>query len=420
MSAMPLGSSRIAFTYPNFSRFMTARFLVTVASEMQSVAVGWQVYAITRRPLDLGLVGLAQFLPAVCLFLVAGHVADRYRRTRILTVCFGSFAVCSALLLACTLLHVRSAYPLYAVLILNGTVRAFQGPAASAFIASLVKPEHFPNAVAWGSSIFQTATVVGPLAGGLIYGITGNPVPVYATAVFCYGFALLLITALKTLRPTPTGTAASAALVLEGLRYIWRNQLVLGSISLDLFAVLLGGAVALLPVYAEGILHVGALGLGILRSAPGVGAVMMGIAVAYLPIRKRAGLTMFSCVFAFGIFTVAFGLSRSLPLSVLSLLLAGAVDTVSVIVRSTLVQLSVPDSMRGRVSAVNGIFIGASNEFGQFESGLTAQWFGTVPAVIFGGVGTMVVVILWALWFPMLRKLDSLVPAEISSVSSNP
>lgn len=417
---MPPGNSRIAFTYPNFSRLLAARFLVTVASEMQSVAVGWQVYEITRRPLDLGLVGLAQFLPAICLFLVAGHIADRFKRTRILTICFSGFAICSALLFACTLLGVHSAYPLYAVLLLNGTVRAFQGPAASALLASLVKPEHFPNAAAWGSSIFQTATVAGPVAGGLVYGLVGNPAPVYATAAVCYGFALFLMAALKTLRPLPTGTAASATLALEGLRYIWRNQLVFGAISLDLFAVLLGGAVALLPVYAEGILHVGALGLGILRSAPGVGAVIMGIAVAYVPIRKRAGLTMFSCVFAFGVFTVVFGLSRNLSISVLSLLLAGAADTVSVIVRSTLVQLSVPDSMRGRVSAVNGIFIGASNEFGQFESGLTAQWLGTVPAVLFGGVGTMAVVIIWALWFPKLRKLDSLVPEEIAGLSSNP
>ncbi len=419
MSAMASGTSRIAFSYPNFSRFMAARFLVTIASEMQSVAVGWQVYSITRRPLDLGLVGLAQFLPAICLFLLAGHVADRFKRTRILTVCFGGFALCSALLLACTLLHVHSAYPLYAVLILNGTVRAFQGPAASAFVPSLVKPEHFPNAVAWGSSIFQTATVVGPVAGGLIYGIVGNPVPVYATAAFCYSFALVLLPGLTTLRPIPAGAAPSSTLVLEGLRYIWRNQLVFGAISLDLFAVLLGGAVALLPVYAEEILHVGTLGLGILRGAPGVGAVIMGILVAYVPIQKHAGLTMFSCVFAFGVFTVVFALSRNVYISVLSLLLAGAADTVSVIVRSTSVQLSVPDSMRGRVSAVNGIFIGASNEFGQFESGITAQWLGTVPAVLFGGVGTMAVVILWALWFPQLRKMDSLVPEEIAPVPSN-
>ena len=212
------------------------------------------------------------------------------------------------------------------------------------------------------------------------------------------------------MRPQSTSTPASAAVIFEGLRYIWRNKLFLGAISLDLFAVLLGGAVALLPVYANEVLHVGAIGLGMLRSAPGAGAVIMGIVVAYLPITKRAGATMLSCVFAFGVFTVVFGLSHNLYISILSLLLAGASDTVSVIVRNTMVQLSTPDKMRGRVSAVNGIFIGASNEFGQFESGLTAQWLGTVPAVLFGGVGTMAVVITWCLLFPQLRKLDRLVP----------
>ncbi len=403
-------SSRVAFSYPNFRHFMAARFLVTFASEMQSVAVGWQVYEITHRPLDLGLVGLAQFLPAICLFLFAGQAADRFPRTKILALCYAGFALCSCLLVTGAVFHVRSAYPLYVILLLNGTVRAFQGPAGQAFIPSLVKPEHFPNAVAWSASTFQIATIAGPMTGGLLYGLTARPTSVYAFAGLCYAVALAYLLRLAPVQPQASATARSAAVVFEGLRYIWRNKLVFGAISLDLFAVLLGGAVALLPVYANEVLHVGAVGLGILRSAPGVGAVIMGIVVAYVPITRRAGTTMLSCVFAFGIFTVVFGLSHNLYISILSLLLAGAADTVSVIVRNTMVQLSTPDSMRGRVSAVNGIFIGASNEFGQFESGLTAQWLGTVPAVLFGGIGTMAVVITWALLFPQLRKLDRLVP----------
>ncbi len=406
-------SSRIAFGYADFRHFMAARFLVTFASEMQSVAVGWQVYEITHRPLDLGLVGLAQFLPGICLFLLAGQAADRLQRTKILACCYGGFALCSCLLVAGALVGVRSAYPLYATLLLNGVVRAFHGPAGQAFVPLLVKPEHFPNAVAWSASIFQTATIAGPMAGGLLYGLIGRPTPVYAAAGLFYIVALLFLLRLKHVQPQRTETPASASVVFEGLIYIWKNKLVFGAISLDLFAVLLGGAVALLPVYAHDILHVGAIGLGILRSAPGAGAVIMGVVVAYLPITKKAGVTMLACVFAFGVFTVIFGLSHNLLISMLSLLLAGAADTVSVIVRNTMVQLSTPDSMRGRVSAVNGIFIGASNEFGQFESGLTAQWLGTVPAVLFGGLGTMVVVITWAVLFPQLRRLDRLVPEEL-------
>lgn len=391
---------------------MAARFLVTIASEMQSVAVGWQIYAITHQALDLGLVGLAQFLPGICLFLFAGQTADRLPRKRILAACYLGFAVCSVLFLTATLLRVQSPYPLYGVLLLNGVVRAFHGPAGQAFIPSLVSAEDFPNAVAWSASIFQTATIVGPMAGGLVYGATNTPMPVYAASAAAYVIALFFLLRLRARPARPAGPGASADLVFDGLRYIWRNKLVFGAISLDLFAVLLGGAVALLPVYAQDILHVGAIGLGVLRSAPGVGAVLMGIVLAYLPIKTRAGRIMLACVFAFGIFTVIFGLSSNLYVSVLSLLLAGAADTVSVIVRNTMVQLSTPENMRGRLSAVNGIFIGASNEFGQFESGITAHWLGTVPAVLFGGLGTMAVVVIWSMLFPALRDLDRLVPEE--------
>jgi MFS family permease len=413
-------SSRVAFTYPDFRRFMSARFLTTIASEMQSVAVGWQVYEVTHRALDLGLVGLAQFLPGICLFLIAGHAADRYPRQRILQFCYAGFALCSALLLVFTLRGIHSAYPIYAVLLLNGTVRAFNAPASQSIVPSLVSKEHFPNAIAWSSSIFQTATIVGPMVGGTLYGFASEPTLVYACAATAYALASFLLAYVRIRPPVSQRgrPAASSKVVLEGLHYIWSNKLIFGAISLDLFAVLLGGAVALLPVYAREILKVGAVGLGVLRSAPGVGAVLMGIVVAHWPLERRAGPTMLFCVAAFGLFTIVFGVSHSLLLSVVSLLLAGAADTVSVIVRHTSIQLSTPDEMRGRVSAVNMIFIGASNEVGQFESGLTAQWLGAVPAVILGGLGTILITGLWAWLFPSIRRLDRLIPEEVPAVNA--
>jgi MFS family permease len=404
-------SARDAFHYPNFRYFMSARVLITSASEMQAVAVGWQIYSLTHRPLDLGLVGLAQFSPGILLFLLAGHTADRFPRQRILQACYGGFGLCSLLLLILSLHGLGAVWPIYAVLLFNGTVRAFNGPASQAFMPLLVPAEHFPNAVTWGSSIFQAAMVLGPTLGGTIYGLANSPAPVYCCSVgACLG-ALTLMGQIRLKPLTRPTQVASVAVVLEGIRYIWRNKLILGSISLDLFAVLLGGAVALLPVYAREILHTGAYGLGILRGAPSAGAVLMAIALVRWPLRRNAGFAMFACVFGFGVFTIAFGLSRNLGLSIVALILVGACDMVSVIIRHTLVQLGTPDEMRGRVSAVNGLFIGASNEIGQFESGLTAQWFGTVPAVVLGGAGTIVIVLLWVKMFPTLRRVNELVPS---------
>jgi MFS family permease len=404
-----LPDGRIAFRYPSFRLYLTARFLATATSEMQAVAVGWQVYAITHRPLDLGLVGLAQFLPGVFLFLLAGHTADRFPRRRILVCCYAAFSVCSALLLILTLRGLTSVYPIYAVLVMNGVVRAFNGPTSQALLPQLVAPEHFPNAVAWGSSVFQAAQVLGPMIGGVVYGIAATPIPVYAAASAFYIVALFLMaTVAVTGAQRPRG-ATSIAYVLEGLRYIRQNRILFGAISLDLFAVLLGGSVALLPVYAREILYAGATGLGFLRASPGIGAVLMAIVMAHYPLRRRAGATMLWCVAGFGVFTVAFALSHSMVLSMAALAATGACDMVSVIVRHTLVQLGTPDEMRGRVSAVNMVFIGASNEFGQFESGVTADLFGAVPAVLIGGIGTIVVVALWARFFPSLRRVDELV-----------
>jgi MFS family permease len=404
----PVADSRAAFRYPDFRRYLLARLLTTVSSEMQSVAVGWQIFSITHRPLDLGLAGLAQFLPAVCLFLVTGHVSDRVPRKRILLTCVLAFAACSALLLVFALRHIATVHPIYAVLLMNGTVRAFNAPAAQAFLPLILPRSVFPNAVTWNSSAFQVATIAGPMLGGILYGVTGNPHLVYGTAMLAYLAGAVTLSVVRPTSTEPPQTTDLGINVLVGLRYIRRDKLLLGAMSLDLFAVLLGGAVALLPVYAREILKVGAVGLGFMRSAPGVGALLTSIVLAHWPLRRRAGLAMFWCVFAFGLFTVIFGLSRSPALSLSMLLLLGSADTVSVIVRSTMIQLSTPDAMRGRVSAVNMVFIGASNEVGQFESGVTAQWFGTVPAVVLGGVGTMVIVCLWAWLFKSLRTLDRL------------
>jgi len=404
----PAADSRAAFRYPDFRRYLVVRFLSTLSSEMQSVAVGWQIYAITHRPLDLGLAGLAQFLPAVCLFLLAGHVSDRVPRKRILFACMLAFAVCSALLLWFTFERIATVYPIYAVLLLNGTVRAFNAPAAQSFLPLILPRAVFANGVTWNSSAFQVSSIAGPMVGGILYGITGSPQFVYGSAVLAYSAAALILVGVRLTSTVPSQKAESGGAVLVGTRYIWHNKLVLGAMSLDLFAVLLGGAVALLPVYAREILRVGPAGLGLMRSAPGIGAVLTSLLLAHRPLGRKAGLAMLWCVFAFGLFTVIFGVSRDFALSLVMLLLLGASDTVSVIVRSTMIQLGTPDQMRGRVSAVNMVFIGASNEVGQFESGVTAHWFGTVPAVVFGGVGTIVIVCLWAWLFPSLRKLDRL------------
>jgi MFS family permease len=301
-------------------------------------------------------------------------------------------------------------YFIYAVLLLNGAVRAFNGPASQALLPQLVEEEHFANAVTWASSFFQGSMILGPIAGGVLYGWAGSPTPVYACAAAACLAALALMAAIRVKAAARARRAAAPGMVLDGLRFIWRQKLVLGAMSLDLFAVLLGGAVALLPVYAREILHVGATGLGLLRGAPGAGAVLMAVAVAHRPLRRHAGAAMLWCVFGFGVFTIVFGLSRNMAVSLAALMLVGACDMVSVIVRHTLVQLATPDEMRGRVSAVNVVFIGASNEVGQFESGVTAHWFGTVPAVLLGGLGTIVIVAAWAWMFPSLRRVDALAP----------
>ncbi len=426
----PRLAGRVAFTYPNFVSYTLARFFIVVSLEMQSVAVGWQVYEITRRPLDLGYVGLAQFAPGFVLFLFAGHAADLFDRRKLLMGCYAGFGLCSALLLAISWRAPHSVHSIYVVLVLLGVFRSFNFPVSRAILPHLVPEQHFSNAVAWNASTFQIATIAGPAIGGIAYALFRGPQAVYAIAV-----TVSIVSSILTLRihPLPTSPAKELAervsgrvsdrasdkepislrAVFAGFRFIWEKKLILGSISLDMFAVLLGGAVALLPVYARTILHTGPWGLGLLRSAPGVGAALMAIVVAHRPIRRRAGLTMLLCVAAFGVFTIVFGISHSLVLSLIALFLTGAADMVSVIIRATLVQVATPDEMRGRVNAIDFLFIGVSNELGEFESGLTAQWFGTVPAVVLGGVGTLLVIATWAWLFPELRQADQLTVAEL-------
>jgi MFS family permease len=401
-------AGRIAFTNPDFVLFQIARFLIVGATEMQAVAVGWQVYGITRRALDLGLVGLAQFLPGILLFLVSGHASDRFERRKVLGACYAGYALCSGLLLLIAERGTPSVRPIYIVLVLLGVVRSFNGTASRSILPQLVPDEHFANAVAWNATTFQAATILGPSVGGILYAVARGPSVVYGLAVLVAVGALVSIFRIHIRPQARRREPTTLKTVFAGLHFICREKLILGAISLDLFAVLLGGAVALLPVYAREILHTGPWGLGLLRTAPGVGAAVMAMALAHRPLRGRAGPALLWSVAGFGVCTILFGVSTSLVLSLLSLIFLGAADMISVIIRATLVQLRTPDEMRGRVMAVDMVFIGTSNELGQFESGLTAQWFGTVPAVVLGGVGTLVVIGLWAWWFPELRRAGAL------------
>jgi MFS family permease len=413
-------AGRAAFTHPAFVLFQIARFLIVAAVEMQAVAVGWQVYEITRRPLDLGLVGLAQFLPGILLFPISGHASDRFERRHVLSACYAGYALCFALLLALAQRGMQSVSAIYVVLVLIGVVRSFNGTASRSILPQLVPEEHFPNAVAWNATTFQAATILGPSFGGILYALFRGPSAVYVTAMLTAVGALLSTFRIKPSQQARARESMTFKTASAGLRFIWHHKLILGAISLDLFAVLLGGAVALLPVYAREILRTGPWGLGLLRTAPGVGAALMAVLLAHRPLRGRSGLILLWSVAGFGIFTILFGISRSLTLSLIALLLLGASDMISVIIRATLTQLATPDEMRGRVTAVDMIFIGTSNEFGQFESGLTAQWFGTVPAVVLGGVGTLLVIVLWAWLFPELRQAGELTAIKSDRLQDAP
>ena len=413
----------VAWRHRDFRLYQAARFAGVVGSEAQSVGVAWQVYELTHSALALGYTGLALFLPGLIFTLPAGHVADLHDRRNVILACY-SLQLCATLSLLLLTLHgVRNVWAVYGILFVIGLGRCFSGPAASALIPTLVPREHFVNAVTWGASIFQTSNALGPMVGGLLFTIAlsgrwrflnGAPL------VYVFTCIALTVFLIMVSRISPRGAAEGKGFTFEtmlaGLRYVIRTRLLLGSISLDLFAVLLGGAVSLLPIFAVDILHRGAHALGLLRAMPSLGALIVSLGLSLFPIKRDAGKTMLLCVAGFGAATVVFGLSRNLWLSCAALVITGATDMVSVVVRSSILQLATPEAMRGRVSSVNWLFLGASNELGEYESGLTAYWFGAVRAVILGGVGSMAVTGLWSVFFPALRRADKLVAEDLIAI----
>ncbi|SMD08586.1 Sugar phosphate permease [Fulvimarina manganoxydans] len=395
-----------AFRNPRFLRYWLARFFATFATQIVIVAVGWQIYDLTRDPLDLGLVGLCQFMPSLLLVLVTGVAADRYSRRWIMGVSTLIEASGSLGLLLLTWHGLASPLPVFAILIAFGVARAFFGPASQSLVVNLVTRQELANAIAWNSSSWQIAAIVGPVAGGLLYGLSA--LAAYGAGVLLFLAATVLVLSIRAPAQRTSREPASLETVVAGFRYIWREKVVLGAISLDLFAVLLGGAVALMPVYARDVLAVGPWGLGLLRAAPGIGAVATAIYLAAHPIRNHAGALMFGFVALFGAFTVVFGLSSAPWLSIVALILMGASDMISVYIRETLLQLWTPDEVRGRVNAVNMVFVGASNELGEFRAGTMAAIIGAVPAVVIGGCATIGIAGLWAYLFPDLRKAKHL------------
>jgi MFS family permease len=401
---------------PSFSLYLAARIIATLGVQMQSVAIGWQVYEVTGRVFDLGLIGLAQFAPFVLLVLPAGELADRWDRRRIISACLVLQLLCSVFLWGSSLSPLTSVWRIFAALTLFGAARAFMMPASQAILINIVAPESFGRAVALNSSMFHMAVIVGPVIGGFVY--LGGPTLVYASVAGLLTSSIgLMLFVRSRAAPSAAPGPASLARVLEGLRFVWMRKVVLGAISLDLFAVLLGGAVALLPAYARDVLHADSTGLGLLRAAPGVGAAVTALVLAARPMQRHIGVWMFGGVAVFGLATVALGLTRELPVAFVALLLTGAGDMVSVYVRHILVQFETPDEIRGRVSAVNSVFIGASNELGEFESGIIAAWIGLLPAIVVGGLATLAVTLVWAWRFPSLSRMDRFTALEKEPVS---
>jgi MFS family permease len=389
-----------------FVLFWLARVFAMIAHQMLAVAVGWQMYTLTGRALDLGLVGLVQFLPSFFLVLVAGHVADHFDRRRVLQLCMIAEAAAALGLGVASGLGVITEQAIFALIFVVGAARAFQMPTMQALLPALVPPALLSRAIAANASAGQTAIIAGPALGGIIY--VAGPAIVYGVSTMLFVLTGLMIFMIRIARRPPRTSAPGLSSVLEGIRYIRRQPAVLGAISLDMFAVLLGGATALLPIYARDILHTGPWGLGVLRSCTAVGALGMALWLARHPLRGRAGRKMFAAVAVFGAATIVFGVSQSFVVSLVALIVLGASDMISVVIRQSLVQLQTPDPMRGRVSAVNSLFIGTSNQLGEFESGVTAAWLGVVPSVVVGGVGTLLVVLAWMRLFPSLVNIDRL------------
>ncbi|MCB8823294.1 MFS transporter [Microvirga rosea] len=402
-----------AFHYREFRLFCAARFAMALATQIQTVAVAWLVYDASQSALSLGLVGLASFLPTIALVLVSGLVADRYSRRWILIIVAGTMMVSSLGILAQVQAGVPKLSIIYGLLVALGAARAFGKPTFQAIVPNLVPKEDLANAIAWNSSVMQIATISGPAIGGILYAI--DPTAPFIGSAGCFGLAALLMAVLR-LRPAATKREpVTWSRVIAGLVFLRAKPVLLGAISLDLFAVLLGGATALMPIFARDVFHVGPWGLGLLRSMPAVGAVLMAVVLAHSSLLARhAGLRMLQAVGIFGLATIGFGLSTSFGLTLVFLAILGAADMVSVVVRQTLVQAETPDDLRGRVAAVNTVFIGASNELGEFESGTLAWLIGPAPAVVVGGVGTVLLAVCWRFWFPELARRDTLVRDELA------
>ena len=418
-AAQPTPSATIAWQSREFRFYSAARLMGIMGAEAQSVGVAWQVYQITHSALALGYTGLALFLPGIFFVLPAGHVADRYDRRTVILTCYTVQAIATFALLWLALHHSQNIWLIYAILFVIGAGRCFSGPAASALVPSLVPKDHFVNAVTWGSSIFQIANATGPMIGGLLFTIPlahifGGRFANFNGAPLVYCFTLLglllflsFFSVIKRRAPADK-KGFSVDTMLAGLRYVIGTRLLLGSISLDLFAVLLGGAASLMPIFAVDILHSGANGLGLLRAMPSLGALTVSLTLLAYPIKRRAGKIMLVCVGIFGVATIIFGLSRNIVLSCIALVIIGASDMISVVVRSSILQLATPPEMRGRVSSINWLFIGVSNEVGEYESGLTAHWWGAVRAVVIGGIASVAVTGSWSIFFPALRHADTL------------
>jgi MFS family permease len=391
-----------AFRHAPFMKYWLSRLAAGFAVQIQTVAVGWQVYDITRDPLDLGLIGLSQFMPALLLVLVTGAAADRYRRRSIMAVCVAAEALCAVALLAFTLSGIDIVWPVFAILVCFGIARAFYGPAQQSLLPNLVPTAILGSAIALNTLSWQVASIAGPVAGGLLYGLSAEAA--YGVTIVLLAVSGILIIAVPRPPQKIMSEPGSWETLVAGFKYIWHEKIVLGAISLDLFAVLLGGTYALLPVYARDILDVGPWGLGLLRAGPAIGSMAVALYLATNPIRDHAGILMFLFVGVFGVAVVVFGISTLAWLSILTLIVMGGADMISVYVREILIQLWTPDRVRGRVNAVNTVFVGASNELGEFRAGVSAALIGTVPAVVVGGLGTIAVTALWFWWFPELRR----------------
>lgn len=396
-----------ALRFRNYRLFTIGRLLLYLGYQMQSVAVGWELYDRTGSAMVLGGVGLVQVIPIMALTLIAGDLADRFDRkfTMLFTIWLLSFCSFGLSILSITK---GSIFLTYSCLLLIGIARAFSKPASDAFVWQLIPKTAFTNAATWNSSTFQFASVAGPSLGGVMIAIQGGATDVYILAGILAFLCLVAVALIPNQKKTLSKEPLSLKALSGGVKFIWKNQLILAAITLDLFAVLFGGAVFLLPIYAKDILHAGPVELGWLQAAPSIGALMMTVILAYLPPFRQAGKALLLSVVGFGVATIIFGLSRSLWLSLLMLFLTGALDSISVVIRHTLVQIRTPNELRGRVSAVNSVFISMSNELGGFESGLVAAFFGPIFSVVSGGIGTVLVVVAVALIWPKMWHLDSI------------